>query len=40
MNKSDYIFQLCIYRGFKRDDFKNKNLKEIKEIFNSGVKNE
>jgi len=38
MNKSDYIFQLCIYRGFKSEELKNKNLKEIRELFNSGVR--
>jgi hypothetical protein len=33
MNKSDYIFQLCCYHGFKRNELKDKTLKELKNIY-------
>jgi hypothetical protein len=40
LNKSDLIFQLGVYRNYKLDYLKTLNLKELKNLFNSGVKNE
>ena len=39
LNKTDYLFQIAIYRDYKRfgfsyEDLKKLNLKQLKELFN------
>lgn len=37
LNKIDYKIQL-MYRGYGKEDFDNRTLKELKDLYDSGIK--